>query len=558
MNQLVMAPVLIPMCTAMICIALWKYRYAQRCVSIVGAFALLASAIALLINVDTDPSLDGVHSVQLAGWAAPFGITFVADRFACVMALLCGLVGAAASIYAVGALDKRREAHGFHALFHAMLAAVCGSFLTGDIFNMYVWFEIMLLSSFVLLTLGGERAQLEGALKYVALNLLSSSIFLAGIGLLYGLTGTLNMADLSVKIAMLEGEESAIMSAVALLFLVGFSIKAAAFPFFFWLPASYHTPPALISALFGGLLTKVGVYALVRSFTLIFVGEMSFTHTLMLWIAGCTMVAGVLGAVAQKDLRRTLSFTIVSHIGNMIMGLGVFGVATHAATQTTGAESELLSAAATLSLAGTVFYALHHIVVKTNIFFITGLIEKLRGTTELSRLGGFYHQRPWLSIMFFIGAMSLAGIPILSGFWSKLTLIRAGLQAQTYAIVLVALMVSVFTIYLMARIWGEVFWAPVPEDDPEEGGVARDAETAERSPAGFGWMLAPVAGLTCVTLAIGFGASPVFDFAHRAAEQLASNESYVITVLGEEYVDELLHPTHDEHHAPLAHVEGDH
>ncbi len=532
MNALLMAPVLIPIFTAMLCIALWKWRYAQRCVSIVGAFALLGASASLLISIDTMPELNGVFATQLGGWEAPFGITFVADRFAAIMVTLAGLVGACTVVYSVGAIDKKRESAGYHALVQALLASVCGAFLTGDIFNMYVWFEIMLMSSFVLLTLGGERGQLEGALKYVALNLLSSSIFLAGIGLLYGLTGTLNMADLSVKLAALNETDTKVVSALSLLFMVGFGIKAATFPFFFWLPASYHTPPSVISALFGGLLTKVGVYALVRTFTLLFVGNYAFTHTLFLWIAGFTMLAGVLGAIAQKDVRRILSFTIVSHIGNMIMGLGIFGVAMHRASITTGVESEVLRGAGLFALAGTVFYALHHIVVKTNVFFITGIIEKMRGTTQLAKLGGLYHQRPFLSSLFFISAMSLAGIPVLSGFWSKLTLVRAGLQAETYAIVGVSLGVSVLTMYILTRIWAQAFWAPIPEDDPEQGGVARDNENREPNPRGFAWMMSPVVVLTGLTLALGLGASHTFALTMRAAEQLAGNESYISTVLG--------------------------
>ena len=279
MNQLLLSPILIPMATAILCITLWKHRIAQRFVSLIGAFALLGVGVSLLVAIDMDQAVGGVHSVQLGGWAAPFGITIVADRFAAIMVVLNGIIGAATAVYALGGIDKRREAFGFHALFHGVLAAVSGAFLTGDVFNMYVWFEVMLLSSFVLLTLGGERAQLEGALKYVTLNLLSSSIFLAAIGLLYGLVGSLNMADIAVKLSNLEEGDRGMVTAISMLFLVGFGIKAAAFPFFFWLPASYHTPPTIISALFAGLLTKVGVYALIRAFTLLFTQEPEFTQS---------------------------------------------------------------------------------------------------------------------------------------------------------------------------------------------------------------------------------------------------------------------------------------
>ncbi len=219
----------------------------------------------------------------------------------------------------------------------------------------------------------------------------------------------------------------------------------------------------------------------------------------------------------------------------MLMGLGVFGVASaRAAAMPAGsAEAEILQGAALISLTGTVFYVLHHIIVKTNLFFVSGLIEKIKGSTELSRIGGLYHQRPWLAVLFFIPAMSLAGIPILSGFWSKLALVRGGLQAETYGIVTTSLLVSILTLFSMTKIWANAFWAPQPEDDPEQGGVLREPETPDPTPEGAGWMALAIAGLGAVTVAIGVLAGPAFDLAERAASQLVTNESYIEAVLSD-------------------------
>jgi multicomponent Na+:H+ antiporter subunit D len=340
---------------------------------------------------------------------------------------------------------------------------------------------------------------------------MSSSVFLAAIGILYGVTGTLNMADLAQK---LEGIDRPLMvTTVAMLFLIAFGIKAAVFPLFFWLPASYHTPPGAVSALFAGLLTKVGVYALIRVFTLLFIQDERFTHTLILVLSALTMVTGVLGAVAQNEFRRILSFHIISQIGYMTMGLGLAGL--------TGSHD-----LARLALAGSIFYIVHHIVVKTNLFLVSSVARRLCGTFELKRQGGLYRTQPLLAILFLVPAMSLAGMPPLSGFFAKLSLVEAGLGAGKYWIVAVALAVGLLTLFSMTKIWAEAFWKPSP-DEPiaqpaPESSAARQTHT----------LLLPIAALAAITVAIGLGAQPVFTLATRAAEQLLDRDEYVRAVLG--------------------------
>lgn len=495
LDLLTVAPLLIPFATAVTGLALGRWPAVQRLVGFAGAGLLLLAALALLSVVWSR----GIQVTQLGSWPAPYGITLVVDLFSAQMVAVTGLVGFAVAVYSLGTLDPLPHRFGYFPLVHFLLMGVCGAFLTGDIFNLYVWFEVMLIASFVLLTLGGERAQIEGGVKYVTLNLLSSALFLAAVGILYGTAGTLNMADLAVR---LQGRADAGLATVlGVLFLLAFGIKAAAFPLFFWLPASYHTPPPAVSALFAGLLTKVGVYALIRVFTLLFVLDVGFTHTLILAVAAATMVTGVLGAIAQQEFRRILSFHIVSQIGYMLLGLGLF---------------------TPLALAGSIFYIVHHIVVKTALFLVSGATFRLTGSYELKDQGGLSASAPGLAALFLVAAFSLAGLPPLSGFFAKLILVRAGIEEQQYAAVAVALLVSLLTLVSMTKIWTEAFWKPAP------GHTA----PAARPTKGMLSVMAPPALLVGVTVLMGLGAQPFFAIAQEAAGQLLDPGAYIDAVLG--------------------------
>lgn len=534
MNSLLVMPIVIPMAGAAVSLLLRGRRVLQCWIGIITMAMLLITSVALINRVWHE----GILVTQVGNWPAPYGITIIADMFSAIMVVLASTIGLATAVYSISSVDARRQSFGFYPLLNVLLMGICGAFLTGDLFNLYVWFEVMLIASFVLLVLGGERAQMEGSIKYVTLNLMSSAVFLAAVGIVYGLTGTLNLADLAEKLKspLVDG----VRTTVAMMFLVAFGIKAAVFPLFFWLPASYHTPPAAVSAVFAGLLTKVGVYALIRVFTLLFIHDVSHTHSLITVIAGLTMVTGVLGAASQYDFRRILSFHIISQIGYMIMGLGLY---THAA------------------VTGSIFYIIHHIIVKTNLFFVSGVANRLGGSYELKRLGGLYRQYPWLALLFMIPAMSLAGLPPLSGFFAKLALIRAGLEIEQYAIVTIALVVGVLTLFSMTKIWSEAFWKPAPmlvqgaTELPVQagGGLSRsDAVIDELEPGdaaapsknqmsdiprpllGHGnWsMLIPIAVLSLVTVCIGIGAESVLKLAARAADELLNPVGYVEAVLG--------------------------
>jgi multicomponent Na+:H+ antiporter subunit D len=484
-------PVLIPLAAAAVMLLAWGRTGFQRGFAVLCAFAHLAASAALLASVMEH----GVLVVEVGSWPAPFGITLVADLLGAIMTLLGSLTGVAVIVYSIASVDAGRQAHGYFPLMHILIMGVSGSFLTGDLFNLYVWFEVMLISSFVLLALGGEKCQLEGAVKYVILNLVSSSFFLAAVGISYACFGALNMADLARRVA--ETESPGLATVLSMLYLTAFGIKAAVFPLFFWLPSSYHTPPIAVSAMFAGLLTKVGVYALIRVFTLIFTRDAGFTHTLILVLAGFTMVTGVLGAAAQMEIRRILSFHIISQIGYMIMGLGLY---------------------TRLALAGSVFYLIHHIVVKANLFLVGGLIHRIKGSYDLKRLGGLSRAYPGLAVLFLVPALSLAGIPPLSGFWAKLGLVRAGLDAGAYFIVILSLLVSLLTLYSMTKIWAEAFWKE------ERGDAVREAPPL--------LMVLPVLLLAILTVFIGLGCGYVFELAERAAGQLMNPQGYIDAVLG--------------------------
>lgn len=496
MNALILLPILIPLTAAIVGLLAWNSLRVQRVVGVLGSSGLLISAVLLLIRLWPD----GIQFTQVGNWPAPFGITLVVDLFSALLVVVAGIVGLCVSIYSLMGIDSRRASFGYYPLLQVLLMGVCGAFITGDIFNLYVWFEVMLIASFVLLALGGDRAQLEGTIKYVTLNLMSSALFLAGVGIVYGAVGTLNMADLARQLGGLK--QPGLKTTLAMLFLLAFGIKSAIFPLFFWLPASYHTPPAPVSAIFAGLLTKVGVYALIRVFTLIFIHDIGLTHTLILILAGLTMVTGILGALVQRDFRRVLAFNLVSHIGYMIMGLGLF---------------------TPFAIAGAIFYMVHDMIVKTGLFLVGGIIFHYRSTYDLKRLGGFYSTHPGFSLLFLVPALSLGGIPPLSGFWGKLFLVKAGLDVGQYTISAIALLVGILTLYSMVKVWSEAFW----KDMPGEGNAPLHARSRGASFSLF----SPVAVLTLLTLLMGLFVEPVFRLAQYSAEQLTNPGAYIRTVL---------------------------
>ena len=309
MSALMIFPILLPLAGGVIAILVKTdpKRSLQLALSTAGLHTLICGL--LLYHVQ----LNGILATQIGNWPAPFGITLVADHLSAVLVMITAIVNLAVTSYSKADIDAVLIDRGYYPLMKMLVCGICGAFLTGDIFNLYVWFEVMLIASFGLLVLGQSKSQLDGGVKYVVINLLSTLLFIAGIGLLYGLTGTLNLADLHTKVPLIANR--GLLTAVAMIFVAAFGIKAALFPLFFWLPASYHTPPVAVSAIFSGLLTKVGIYALIRVFTLVFTVDMGYFYPVLLVMAALTMITGVLGAAAQNEFRRILSFHIISRQG---------------------------------------------------------------------------------------------------------------------------------------------------------------------------------------------------------------------------------------------------
>lgn len=465
----------------------------QRNIGIFTGVLQLIAALLLLQQVLTH----GILNVQSGNWPVPFGISFVADGLSSLMVLIVAAMALAVNIFGLSDITESRQNFSFQAIYLLLIAALSGAFLTGDLFNLYVWFEILLISSFVLLSLGNERMQLRGAVNYVLINLIASSLFLTATGLLYGHTGSLNMADIAVRLSEVPTD---ITNVLAILFLVAFGMKAALFPLFFWLPPSYPAPPVAISAVFAGLLTKVGVYALIRVFTMFFVYDIEFTHTILLWLSGLTIIVGVLSAIVQDDIRKIISFHLIAQVGYMIAGLAFY---------------------TDLGLRATIFYFIEDIVVMTNLFLLAGLIARYGGSFKLSKLGNLYRDRPYLAILFALSAFSLGGIPPLSGFWAKLMIIQASFDKGHLLFTLILLFGAFVTLFSMARIWREAFLKKNSAVEVQQPELFDGTASSRRN------FYTPVIALTALTLIISFFPQPFYRFSANVSAELLEPTRYI-------------------------------
>jgi multicomponent Na+:H+ antiporter subunit D len=513
--------VLLPLVGSAVALILGRYRRAQMAVSagVLSVVAVIASI--LLVVVDAGEPL----VVAVGAWEPPFGIVLVVDRLSAIMLLISALVLLGVLVYAVGqgVADRHRETPVsiFHPSYLILSAGVFNAFVAGDLFNLFVAFEILLAASYVLMTLGGTGERIRAGVTYIIVSLVSSLFFLSAIALIYGAAGTVNIAQLSVRLAELPPQVQLILH---LLLLMAFGIKAAVFPLSFWLPDSYPTAPAPVTAVFAGLLTKVGVYAIIRTETVIF-AEHDLSLLLMI-VGGLTMLIGILGALTQADIKRLLSFTLVSHIGYMIFGIAL------------GTE---------LGLAATIYYVVHHITVQTTLFLTTGLIERFGGATSINRLSGLLKASPLLGILFFIPALNLGGIPPFSGFLGKTGLFLAGADEAsaadaagtawlTWVVIGAGALTSLITLYALTRFWNMAFWRGREELEGYEsvllGSVQEAPEgatvTATRTTPVM--MVAATSALLVVTLCLTIFAGPIFELTSRTAENLSDPSFYVSMV----------------------------
>lgn len=496
------ACLLTPLLTAVAVFASPRKRAVRGMVSIAGAVVLLLLAIWQLLTVTGS----GTVVLQLGGWQAPFGITLVADTLAAMLVLATAAIAIAITAFALCDIDDSRAAQGFDAFVHVVLTGVVGAFLTGDVFNLYVWFEVMLIGSFALMTLGAGQQQLDGAVKYIALNLVSTVLMLTAIGLLHGMAGTLNLADVHEVMAARENDGLAMV--VAALFLVAFGIKAAIFPVFSWLPASYHTVPITVSTLFAALMTKVGIYALLRIGTLVFGVELASAQVLMLTLAVATLLMGVAGAMAETSLRRLAAWQVMISVGFLLLGIALGTPA---------------------GLAAALFYFVHGMLAKAALLLIIGVGERCGLREHLSESGGVASLKPWLAAAYLLTALSLAGIPPTSGFWAKLAFVEAGLAAgQTGTVLIVALVVaSLLGLLPLMRVWNEAFCKPSP--DSPAGRVDSATAVSDGTPSAAIFALIVLIGISAY---IGLWPAPLQSLAEAAAEGISAPADYVQAVLG--------------------------
>ncbi|OBK81372.1 Na+/H+ antiporter subunit D [Mycobacterium sp. 1164985.4] len=524
---LIPLPVLLPTLGAATTLIAGRRPRLQRLVTLVVLCVVVAVCGALLYLADRD----GTLVLNVGGWGqtapgmGPLGITLVVDRLSALMLVVSSIVLVAVVFYAIGQGvrdgDERQPVSIFMPTYLVLSAGVCMAFLAGDLFNLFVGFEVLLAASFVLLTIGASKDRVRAGISYVMVSMVGSLIFLFGIALVYGATGTLNLAEVAVRLDDVSG---GVRSAMFAVLLVAFGIKAAVFPLSAWLPDSYPTAPAPVTAVFAGLLTKVGVYSIIRAHSLLF--PSGGLDPILLVAALLTMLIGIFGAIAQSDIKRLLSFTLVSHIGYMVFGIAL---------------------SSQLGMSGAIYYVAHHILVQTALFLVVGLIERQAGASTLDRLGGLAAASPLLAFVFVVPALNLGGIPPFSGFIGKVALLEAGAEdgsVLAWTLVGGGVVTSLLTLYVVVRVWTKAFWrsredapeghlsAAVPSallDEPEDIQFV-DRDHVGRMPAG---MVGPTGALIAAGLALTVLAGPIFGYSERASQEVLDRAEYITAVVGQ-------------------------
>lgn len=519
--HIVVAPLLIAFVTAVLTLFLRRVPRVQRTASLMGALAYLGS-VALLAKTAASRS---ILVYQISGWPAPFGITLVADALSVFMLGLTAIVSLAAVVFSTRFMSEYAQRVSYHSLYHLMVVGITGSFLTGDVFNLFVWFEVMLISSYVLVAFYSGPAQTRAALQYTVLNLLGSAVMLLAIGGLYATTGTLNMADMARRLGnpgRFGVDPAPVLGLAALLFCV-FALKAGIVPFQFWVPAAYRAAPAPVAAMLAGIVKKVGIYAIIRLYFTVFAAAtlpeplslpgltgtsfLDFFGPVMFVMAAASILLGGIGAVSRPDLDGLLAYSSISQIGFIVLPLAV------AAT---------VPEVRALGIAATLIYTLNHGLAKSMLFLASGTVQDAIGSLRFNDLGGLAQRTPILSASVFIGMLALIGIPPLSGFFAKLFVFRTTANASVLGgrgvvlALLVALGGSIFTIAYVTRAWNRGFW----------GTQSETVRTATYQPV----LVTVVTGLAALLLIAGIGFEPVLRAVEAAAEAALAREEYVNTV----------------------------
>lgn len=492
MNNIIVLPLIIPILTGILLVFIHRYIKIQRLISMISIILNIIISLVILNKIQ----VDGILRLDFGNWLPPYGILFVADSFAMLLVLTASFVSAVCLIYAMFSIGEAREKLFFYPFVQLLVGGVNGSFLTGDLFNLFVSFEVMLLASYVLITLGGEKRQLKESIKYITINVLSSSIFLIAIAYLYGSLGTLNLAHLSDRIS--EVGQTPLLTVISILFIIVFGLKSGLL-LYQWLPGSYSAPPTAIAALFGALLTKVGVYAMFRMFTLVFYHEPSITHTIIGIMAALTLIGGSIGAIAYKDLRQIVSYNVVIAIGFILIGLAV---------------------STTSAVEGAIYYLVHDMIVKALLFLLAGTIITLTGTAKYNQISGLIRNYPVLGWLFFFSLLSLTGIPPFSGFIGKILLGLGTIEANSYLLLALGFISSVFVLYSLLRIFMNSFWG--------ETMISKEDELPLRK-----GLIIPCVILAITTIALGVGSEIISEYVIDAAHTLLNPQIYINAVLNQ-------------------------
>lgn len=491
MSSLAGVPILLPLAVALLALLAPRPSVGRRIGVGLAFFSLLGFSVWLLGHVREA----GPLVLSWGGWIVPYGIVLVADTLAAIMLCLSSLTALVCVLYGFAETQPRDEHPLRLPLLLLLLAGIHLSFLTGDLFNLFVAFEVFLLASYALMTLEADAARSRRALPYVTINLIGSALFLCACGFAYGLFGSLNFAEIAVRSSQMVNDPR--LEILALLFLLVFAIKAGLFPLYYWLPISYPALPAPVAALYAGMLTKVGAYVLIRLFGTVLPPDLAWVHSTIAWAAGVTMIVGVLGAVAQNRIQTVLSYHIVSQVGYIVLAVGLFSADAFAAA---------------------IFYITHHIVVKAALFLVGGIVVRMQGTDDLRKTGGLWAAAPALGLIFLVQAFSLAGVPPLSGFWGKFMIVKEGLAQGQWTLVLLSLIASALTLLSMLKIWLAAFW--------RDGSEAASLESTPSSRR----MMAAVGLLVATSLSIGLGANYFVALAEQAARETLDRTEYVRNV----------------------------
>lgn len=455
------------------------------------------TAIVSLFLVHT-VSTEGIQILNLGNWQAPFGITLVSDMLSALLVTTSTLLTLFIVWFAVHYFSDSYEGNYLYISMLFLLVGVNGAFTTGDIFNLFVFFEVFLMSSYVLIVLGGRGVQLRESIKYLLVNIIASALFVMSVALLYGVTGTLNLADLAMKIPLVDNPD--VITVIGVLFVIVFGMKGALVPLHYWLPGAYVVAPTPILAMFGALLTKVGVYSILRTYTLLFDGNGEFLQTFLMVLAVLTIFIGMTGAIAYNDVKLIIIYNIMIAVGVILYGISVN-------TQT--------------SLEGSLYYLIHDMIIKAVLFMLVGMMIGITKSGQLRDMGGLITRFPLFGWTFFVAALSLAGIPPLSGFFGKLLIVSGGMDEGELFGPLLVLLSSLFVLYSVMKIFLNGFWGEAKRE--YDGPLVPYTKR----------LIVPVFLLLIIAVAYGFGAEAIHPYITQAIEPLVNPEIYIDAVIKE-------------------------